>query len=275
MQCCVYWVRTNTATDITLEGYVGITVYFDRRMEQHKKCVSGSYMLYNAIRKYGWDSLDKSIVAIGSIQYCLDIERKLRPTKRIGWNIAVGGGKPPIFFGSENPSSRPEVVAKRKANVEGIAKQKENTPKGKNHPRITNPEKWAHVICPMHRPEVVAKVSAKLKGKPKPESVKGENHPRRKNPELWGNANGNNHWTRKNPENVFKNGNPMKNPEIAQKFRGANNKLAKKVICIETGIIYGSMTEASRSVKGSVGNIWACCKGKLKTAYGYHWEYVM
>lgn len=51
---------------------------------------------------------------------------------------------------------------------------------------------------------------------------------------------------------------------------------ARKVKCIETGIIHNSLTEASKwlnKIKGGA-NIGAVCRGKLKKAYGYHWEYV-
>ena len=36
---------------------------------------------------------------------------------------------------------------------------------------------------------------------------------------------------------------------------------------------YPSMNEAARQVKGSQGNIWSCCNGIQKTAYGYQWSY--
>lgn len=49
---------------------------------------------------------------------------------------------------------------------------------------------------------------------------------------------------------------------------------SKKVICVETSIIYDSILEASQAnnIKGR-GHISACCKGTRKTAGGYHWEY--
>lgn len=49
---------------------------------------------------------------------------------------------------------------------------------------------------------------------------------------------------------------------------------AKKVRCIETGIIYDSIKIASKENNiSSRGHISACCKGTRKTAGGYHWEY--
>lgn len=48
----------------------------------------------------------------------------------------------------------------------------------------------------------------------------------------------------------------------------------KRVRCIETGIIYESLTEASSKTGISQGSISECCNGKRKTAGGFHWEYI-
>ena len=37
--------------------------------------------------------------------------------------------------------------------------------------------------------------------------------------------------------------------------------------------IYASATEAAQDMGGDISNISACCRGKLKTAYGYIWRY--
>lgn len=57
--------------------------------------------------------------------------------------------------------------------------------------------------------------------------------------------------------------------------------LPKKVRCIETGKIFASATEAARwaafAREESYCNldlIKQCCRGKQKTSYGYHWEWV-
>lgn len=48
----------------------------------------------------------------------------------------------------------------------------------------------------------------------------------------------------------------------------------KKVICIETNVVYPSISECSRVNKIDLKSISWCCKGKYKTAGGYHWKYV-
>ena len=56
---------------------------------------------------------------------------------------------------------------------------------------------------------------------------------------------------------------------------------SKKVKCIETGQIFKNASEACRWVEfvreGGFCNkdlIKQCCRGKQKTSYGYHWEFV-
>lgn len=45
----------------------------------------------------------------------------------------------------------------------------------------------------------------------------------------------------------------------------------KKVICVETGEIFNSISEAEKLKKTN--NISACCSGKRKSTNGYHWRY--
>lgn len=53
-----------------------------------------------------------------------------------------------------------------------------------------------------------------------------------------------------------------------------NPKFSKKVICIETGKIYPSLSDVHRKLGFNQGYICLCCNGKFKQAYGYHWRYV-
>ena len=53
-----------------------------------------------------------------------------------------------------------------------------------------------------------------------------------------------------------------------------NKKICKRVINVETNTIYNSLAEASDKTGLSRASICYCCKGKFKTAGGYHWKYV-
>jgi group I intron endonuclease len=61
---------------------------------------------------------------------------------------------------------------------------------------------------------------------------------------------------------------------------GSDSPRAKPVQCIDDGRIYSTVTSAANWLKehgypsAVVGNISACCKGKLKTSYGRVWRYV-
>lgn len=58
------------------------------------------------------------------------------------------------------------------------------------------------------------------------------------------------------------------------KISGYNSKIAKKVKCLETGIIYYSTIIASQETGIRAGGIQDAARGVQKTCGGYHWEYV-
>ena len=104
----IYWIRAEHHSDITSEGYIGVSKNSKKRwLYGHKwgtlKGRHANCHLSNAINKYGWNSLLKTIILIGDENYCYEIEKKLRPVENIGWNLAVGGHKPPVAkFRGEN-----------------------------------------------------------------------------------------------------------------------------------------------------------------------------
>lgn len=51
-------------------------------------------------------------------------------------------------------------------------------------------------------------------------------------------------------------------------------KVCKKVRCVETGIVYKSITIAAQQTKLTISGITDVCRGRLKTYKGRHWEYV-
>ena len=91
---CVYWIRHKDHTDITTQGYVGISNDFNTRLRSHKTRPCNTHM-QNVINKYGWDNLIKEQVLIADADYCKMIEIKLRPHDFIGWNQTYGGSVPP------------------------------------------------------------------------------------------------------------------------------------------------------------------------------------
>lgn len=83
----------------------------------------------------------------------------------------------------------------------------------------------------------------------------------------------------------------MNSPKVHKKLsdasKGKNNpmygvrlpehileKKRKKTLCIETNIIYGSLSEASEKTNINICCIGDCCRGNQKTAGGFHWKYI-
>lgn len=113
----LYWIRHADHTDIFSQGYVGVSSNVERRIRHHRTKPQNLH-LGSAINKYGWDGLVKEVVIIAADGYCLAMESKLRPKENIGWNIVVGGGKPPVTkwnLGKKMP--RHVIEAMMKANT--------------------------------------------------------------------------------------------------------------------------------------------------------------
>ena len=53
-----------------------------------------------------------------------------------------------------------------------------------------------------------------------------------------------------------------------------NERISKKVLCIELNQIFPSTHEASRQLGLYHSSISRCCNGKQKTSGGYHWTYI-
>ena len=62
-----------------------------------------------------------------------------------------------------------------------------------------------------------------------------------------------------------------KSDETRKKIGEANSK---RVVCIETGVIFNSIKEAAANMGRRRSDISRCCRGILKTSGGYHWKYV-
>lgn len=52
------------------------------------------------------------------------------------------------------------------------------------------------------------------------------------------------------------------------------NPARKKIICIETNVIFETITDANKSYGIDISAIVKCCKGKRQTAGKYHWKYI-
>jgi len=112
----VYWIRHQDHTDMFSQGYIGISNNVKRRMINHFNQPSNKH-LKNAINKYGWENLIKEVILLADKDYCLDIEKKLRPFDFIGWNATSGGGMPPKAKKGMGKGNKLSEATKQKLSV--------------------------------------------------------------------------------------------------------------------------------------------------------------
>ena len=89
------------------------------------------------------------------------------------------------------------------------------------------------------------------------------------------------HWVthKENQNNPLTNKKQKEAQKGAKNFwygkKGAQHHASKKVVCVETGVIYGGIAEAQRQT--GIHHISCVCGGRKygrNTAGGFHWEYV-
>ena len=169
---CVYWIRRPEHTDILSQGYIGISKRFERRLQEHLMFSQNRY-LRNAINKYGWDNLIKEKVLIAKEDYCLEIESRLRPADKIGWNLTMGGSRPPITRWSlgkklSKPSWNkgiPHAESTRKKLSIGVTKLWQD-PEYRQRMSDAHRGKSSHMAGKKHTPESIERMRLAKLGKP-------------------------------------------------------------------------------------------------------------
>ena len=145
----VYWIHKPKHTDITKEGYVGITHnmakdrWLNHKSSSRRNPDSNCAVVNRAIRKHT-DLIYEVILVADTREYCERIEGLLRPTNRIGWNIARGGMPVDTMMGGvanrerwiqwwiDNPveaANRWWITERKLLNKQAIAHRRETKPK--------------------------------------------------------------------------------------------------------------------------------------------------
>ena len=92
----VYWIHKPEHTDITKQGYVGITHnmvrdrWIDHKSASRRNPDRNCAIVNRAIRKHP-NLIYEVVLVADTREYCERMEGLLRPTNNIGWNIARGG----------------------------------------------------------------------------------------------------------------------------------------------------------------------------------------
>ena len=230
--------------------YVGQTCRKPNERWRNGKGYINNVHFYRAIEKYGWDNFDHKILYEGLTKEEADVkEIELiafydSTNYEKGYNQTIGGdGTTGYKFTDEQRNA----VSERQKGRLLTDEWKENIGKavrGENHPF------YGKKLTDKHRKHL----SESHKGLPSHGGMQGKKHTeeaRRKISEA--------------------NMGRVVSEETKKKIGAA---LSKCVKCIETGIIYSGLPEASEKTGYSKTGICLCCNGKQKTCGGCHWEYV-
>lgn len=159
-ECYLYWIFDKNCTDPQTCGYVGITKNIPSRMRNHRK-------------KFSEKEWEYTILYEGSRDECLKLEFGLRPTQKIGWNIAYGGNTRGCG-GSKKGISKGSYSDEHRAAISCGLKGRAYSHKGKRNPKnaqrqlgLKHSEQWNENIRKSNTPEVRAAKGAYNKGRMK------------------------------------------------------------------------------------------------------------
>lgn len=237
--------------------YIGVTKQKPHLRWQNGLGYRTQEYFYKAILKYGWENFTHEIVFtttsyIEANSKEKELIAKYNTTdKKFGYNIEGGGNLKKVVSGSTRLKLR----------------NSHTTPEYLDRVARTNERRWSD-------PDEHRKMSERMTG--------------RNNP-MYGTTLTDEH-KRKLQEGFAKvtfvgkcgKDNPMYGKQlsvehkrrISERNMGEKNGRARRVICVETQVVYGSLREAHRDTGIKHGSISSACLGKSKTAGGYHWEYV-
>lgn len=93
----VYWIHLSEHTNINTEGYIGVSNNPKRRLSEHIRSASkkNANTLFSSKLIAHKTEIMQTIIYHGTEESCYQLESSLRSKKNIGWNINVGGLRPP------------------------------------------------------------------------------------------------------------------------------------------------------------------------------------
>lgn len=243
----MYTVYKHTAPNGKV--YIGITGQKPEKRWQNGSGHKRNKHLYSAIRKYGWENFKHEIICQAPM------------------NAAQAGAVEKSFtalYDSANPDKGYNHSAGGECGALGVRRSAETCRKlSESHKGKTPWNKWKKgQISPNKGKHLSPETRRRLS-----EARKGANHPnygrhlsaetRRKTSEA----------------SKGKHRSPEARRKMSESHKGKAPSNQKAVICVETGILYSSGTEAAKSIGVTQASISCVLRGVTKTSGGYHWIY--
>lgn len=221
--------------------YIGITKQLPEKRWQNGRGYYKQSYFYNAIQKYGFDCFRHKILfenltkAEAEAKEIELIAKYQSNNREFGYNVANGGN----CIGTVSEETKKKISKANMGNQYG---------KG-------------NVLSEEHKRKISERMKGNqyTKGRKMPEHVMRILIESRQNEEV----------RRKiSIANTGKKHSEETKRKLSESHKGLG---AKKVVCVETGVIYDSIKEASKQLKLTGHHIGTCCKGDRQTCGGFHW----
>ena len=239
------------------KSYIGQTSAENpnRRWAHGKGYSRKNPLFYNAIKKYGWDNFKHEILFdnISTLEEANKIEIELIAKYHTyigdpecwGYNTTPGGSGRPHKQTEETKQKISQTLTGRKFTEEHKA-------------NLSKTLKRKPIICIETGMQYESVSEAARQTGIHRENIKTAINGKRLSA-------GGYHWAQVDDTATI---------EELKKLNGKCKAAKRKVLCIETGEIFDSITEAAKAVNGIPSGISSYLSGRYKTAYGYHWKYL-
>lgn len=232
---------------INSKKYIGITCQSLSQRWRNGNGYKSSPHFYSAIKKYGWDNFSHEVLYENLTQKAAEqkevelIKKYQTRNREFGYNIAAGGK---VMCGKDSPCYGRKHTKETRLKM---SKARKGIPHTEEFKKMLSQKLKGRVFSAETR-EKMSKNHYKCSGKDNP---------------AYGRK-----LTKEQIEKMVK---ASKTPEAIAKmkqnktwFSGAENPNSKRVMCIETGKIYGTMKEAAQDTGCSPSKISAVCHGHIK-----------